>query len=144
MDNLWHAYNEPINFYSASHLFDWLNFFFSKQIRTILETKYIYHWDFLINFLTHSSSTLKSMAMEFLGDKSEKGVWMSNMFNEYLGNTGTSASAMVVKDLIMTKKFANDRDAARILTSIPFSIRRPNKQLVEEFEALLNWNDAER
>merc|ERR1740129_2333704 len=31
-----------------------------------------------------------------------------------------------------------------ILTSIPFSIRRPNKQLVEEFEALLNLADAER
>ena len=84
------------------------------------------------------------MAMEFFNDKSEKGVWMSNMFNEYLGNTGTSASALVIKDLIMSKKFANDRDAGRILTSIPFSIRRPNKQLVEEFEALLNWDGAEK
>jgi hypothetical protein len=89
-------------------------------------------------------ATLKSLAMEFFGDKSEKGIWMSNMFNGFLGNTGTSASALVVKDLIMTKKFDNDRDAGRILTSIPFSIRRPNKQLVEEFEALLNWNEAER
>ena len=84
------------------------------------------------------------MADEFFADKSEKGVWMSNIFNEYLGNTGTTASAMVVKDLILAKKFANDRDAGRILTSVPFSIRRPNKQLVQEYEALLNWNGAER
>ena len=131
-------------------MFDLLDYhFLSKQNRTIFERKYQFPCPDvctvnLVNFLTHFSSSLKSMALEFLGDKSEKGVWMSNMFNEYLGNTGTSASAMVVKDLIMTKKFANDRDAARILTSIPFSIRRPNKQLVEEFEALLNWNDAER
>jgi len=89
-------------------------------------------------------NTLKAMADEFFADKSEKGVWMSNMFNEYLGNTGTTASAMVIKDLIMAKKFANDRDAGRILTSVPFSIRRPNKQLVQEYEALLNWNGAER
>ena len=84
------------------------------------------------------------MADEFLADKSGKGIWMSNMFNEYLGNTGTTASAMVVKDLIKGKKFANDRDAGRILTSVPFSIRRPNKQLVKEYEELLNWNGAER
>jgi len=89
-------------------------------------------------------NTLKGMADEFFADKSEKGVWMSNIFNEYLGNTGTTASAMVVKDLILAKKFANDRDAGRILTSVPFSIRRPNKQLVQEYEALLNWNGAER
>ena len=84
------------------------------------------------------------MADEFLADKSEKGTWMSNMFNEYLGNTGTTASAMVVKDLIKAKKFVNDKDAGRILTSVPFSIRRPNKQLVKEYEELLDWNGAER
>jgi hypothetical protein len=125
------------NVYTTQHHLEIDNANIQKAHRYAIEAAYpaLYAMDY---------NTLKSMAMEFLGDKSEKGVWMSNMFNEYLGNTGTSASAMVVKDLIMTKKFANDRDAARILTSIPFSIRRPNKQLVEEFEALLNWNDAER
>merc|ERR1711899_223061 len=89
-------------------------------------------------------STLKNQAEEFFADKSEKGVWMSNMFNEYLGNTGTTASAMVIRDLIMAKKFNNDRDAGRILTSVPFSIRRPNKQLVKEYAQLLTWGGAER
>ena len=85
-------------------------------------------------------STLKSIAEQLLGDKSERGVQKSNMFNEYLGVAGTSAAAMVVIDLVKNNKFDNDRDAARVLTSIPFHIRRPNKQLVEEFENnLLNW-----
>ena len=35
--------------------------------------------------------------------------------------------------------FQNDRDAARVLTAVAFHIRRPNKQLVREFEQLLNW-----
>merc|ERR1719220_2359803 len=29
-------------------------------------------------------------------------------------------------------------------TSMPYSIRRPNKQLVQEYEQLLNWQGAER
>ena len=83
--------------------------------------------------------TLKSLGEEYLGDASEEGVTKSNMFNEYMGNTGTVASAMVIKDFIMQKKFNNDRDGGRVLTSMPFSIRRPSKQLVEEYEKLLNW-----
>ena len=39
----------------------------------------------------------------------------------------------------MQKKFRNDRDGGRVLTSMPYSIRRPNKQLVQEYEQLLNW-----
>ena len=35
--------------------------------------------------------------------------------------------------------FQNDRDAARVLTAVAFHIRRPNKQLVREFEQLMNW-----
>jgi hypothetical protein len=80
--------------------------------------------------------TLKSLGEEYLGDASEEGVTKSNMFNEYMGNTGTVASAMVIKDFIMQKKFNNDRDGGRVLTSMPFSIRRPSKQLVEEYEKL--------
>ena len=61
------------------------------------------------------------------------------MFNEFLGNAGTTAAAMVVRDMIMANQFDNDRDAGRILTSVPFHIRRPNKQLVEEYEKLLTF-----
>ena len=83
--------------------------------------------------------TLKSLGEEYFGDASEEGVAKSNIFNEYLGNTGTVASAMVIKDFLMQKKFRNDRDGGRVLTSMPYSIRRPNKQLVQEYEQLLNW-----
>ena len=41
----------------------------------------------------------------------------------------------------MAGKFDNDRDAARILTSVPYHIRRPNTQLVKEFEQLLNTGE---
>jgi len=88
--------------------------------------------------------TLKSLGEEYFGDASEEGVAKSNIFNEYLGNTGTVASAMVIKDFLMQKKFRNDRDGGRVLTSMPYSIRRPNKQLVQEYEQLLNWQGAER
>ena len=54
---------------------------------------------------------------------------------------GTTASALLVKDMVLAGKFDNDRDAARILTSVPYHIRRPNIQLVKEFEQLLNTGD---
>ena len=77
-------------------------------------------------------------------DKSEMGVAKFNMFNEYLGNVGSTAAAMVIRDMIMQGKFENDRDAGRVLTSVAFHIRRPNKQLVREYEKLLNFAGAER
>ena len=61
----------------------------------------------------------------------------SNIFTELLGSTGTTASAMLIMDLLKAKKFNNQRDAARTLTSIPFHIRRSNKQLVQQFKELL-------
>ena len=66
------------------------------------------------------------------------------MFHEYLGSTGTTAAAMVIKDLVMEEKFKNDRDAGRVLTSVAYHIRRPNTQLVKEYESLLNWASAKR
>ena len=87
-------------------------------------------------------STLKSVHDDLFLDKSDKGIWMANMFNEYLGNTGTTASAMVVRDLILENKFDNHRDAARVLSAVAFHIRRPNTQLVREYEKLLT-HDAE-
>ena len=83
--------------------------------------------------------TLKSLADELLADKSEDGVMKSNLFLELLGAAGTTASALVVRDLILENKFDNDRDAARTLSAIPFHIRRPNTQLVQEFEKLLTF-----
>ncbi len=85
-------------------------------------------------------NTLKSTAVDLLGDKSDAGVQKSNLFNELLGNTGTTASALVVRDLIMENKFDNDRDAGRVLTSVAFHIRRPNTQLVREMEKLLTFS----
>lgn len=85
---------------------------------------------------------MKSLAEELLADKSEDGVMTSNIFLELLGSAGTSAAALVVRDLVLENKFDNDRDAARTLSSIPFHIRRPNTQLVKEFEKLLTFNGA--
>ena len=89
-------------------------------------------------------STLWGIMTEFSSDKSEMGIAKSNMFNEYLGNIGSTAAAMVVRDMIMQNKFDNDRDAGRVLTSVPFHVKRPNKQLVREYEKLLNWSGAQR
>jgi hypothetical protein len=61
-----------------------------------------------------------------------------------LGSAGTSAAALVIRDLLMEGKFDNDRDASLALTKIPFHIRRPNKQLVEEFEKLLDFSGTDR
>jgi len=96
---------------------------------------YLYYMDY---------KTLKSIGEEYFKDRTPTGVTKSNMFNEYLGNTGTTASALVIRDFILKKKFDNDRDAARVLTAVAFHIRRPNKQLVREFEQLMNWQEAER
>ena len=46
------------------------------------------------------------------------------------------AAAMVVRDLLKDRKFDNCRDSARVLISIPYHIRRPDRQLVEEFAQL--------
>jgi len=82
--------------------------------------------------------SLRKVFDQLIGDKSEEGVMKSNIFTELLGSTGTSASALLVKDLILEQKFDNCRDAARALIAVPFHIRRPNTQLVKEFERLLN------
>ena len=59
-----------------------------------------------------------------MADKSDLGVHKSNLFNEYLGNAGTTAAALVVRDLILENKFDTERDAGRILTAVAFHIRR--------------------
>ena len=79
---------------------------------------------------------LMSIANDLFADKSEEGVMKANIYAELLGSTGTTASALVVRDLVIQGKFDNDRDAARALTGVAFHIRRPNRQLVEEFDKL--------
>ncbi|CAB4068817.1 unnamed protein product [Lepeophtheirus salmonis] len=85
-------------------------------------------------------NTLKAMSEELHSDKSDEGVFKYNLFNELLGSLGTSASALLVRDMIMEDKFENFRDAVRALTAIPFHIRHPSKQLLSEFEALYNYD----
>jgi len=82
-------------------------------------------------------ATLMQIFDELIGDKSTSGVMKSNIFTELLGSTGTTASAMVVRDLLVNNRFDNCRDASRVLISVPFHIRRPNTQLVAEFEKLM-------
>jgi len=80
--------------------------------------------------------TLMGIYVQLFKDKSEDGVMKSNIFTELLGSTGTTAAAMVIRDLVKDRKFDNCRDTARVLISVPFHIRRPNRQLVEEFAQL--------
>ncbi|CAB4069088.1 unnamed protein product [Lepeophtheirus salmonis] len=80
--------------------------------------------------------TLKSVSEGVQADKSEEGVRKYNLFNELLGSLGTSASAMLIRDMVMENKFDNYRDAVRVLTAVPFHIRHPSKQLLEEYEKL--------
>ena len=86
---------------------------------------------------------LKGIFDELTNDQTEVGKLQSNIFTELLGSTGTTAAALLVKDLLKQNKFDNERDASRTLSSIPFHIRRPNEQLVEEFKELLDM-DFER
>ena len=83
--------------------------------------------------------TLFSLGEKYFADKTEAGMQKSKMFFEYLANTGTNAAAMVIKDFVMNNKFHNQLETAKHLSRVPFSIRRPNKKLVVEYEKLLNW-----
>ncbi len=67
--------------------------------------------------------SLKSLADEIFADTSDTGITRANVFGELLGAAGTTASALVVRDLLLEGKFDNSRDAARILTSVPYHIR---------------------
>ena len=63
-------------------------------------------------------SNLKSLAEELLDDKSDSGMTKSKVFIEMLASTGTSASAMVVIDLVKEGRLNGDRDAAMALTKV--------------------------
>jgi len=83
-------------------------------------------------------NSLKGLAEQLFADKSEAGVATSNVYYELLSSAGTTAAALVIRDLVLENKFDNDRDAYRVLTGVPFHIRRPNTQLVKEYEKLLD------
>ncbi len=68
-------------------------------------------------------SSLKSMAEHLFEDKSGSGVAISDMFADLLGSAGTTAAALVIKDLILDKKFPSETKAAKVLTTIPYHIR---------------------
>lgn len=85
--------------------------------------------------------TIISLVDELRDDKSEEGVFRFNVFCELLGSTGTAPSIMAIKEMIKTSRFDNKRDAMRVLGSIPFHVRKPNKQLVEEMEELVKTLD---
>ena len=59
-----------------------------------------------------------------MADKSDTGVVKSKIFVELLASVGTSASALVIRDLVMENKFDNDRTAALSLTKVPFHVRK--------------------
>ena len=63
-----------------------------------------------------------------------------NIYKELLVSTGTSAAAMLIKDLILKGATDGEADSMRMLTGIPFHVRRPNTQLVREIESLKNRN----
>jgi hypothetical protein len=74
---------------------------------------------------------LKGLYDELKVDTSEKGVEKFQIFRELLGAAGSSAAAVLVTDMIKQGEL-EDRDAARMLTSIPYHIRFPSKQLMEQ------------
>nr|XP_040574643.1 uncharacterized protein LOC121123583 [Lepeophtheirus salmonis] len=84
-------------------------------------------------------NALKSLAEQLQADKSDEGVRKNNLFNELLGSLGTSASAILIRDMVVENKFDNYRDAVRVLTAVPFHIRHPNVQLLDEYEKLYSF-----
>ena len=49
--------------------------------------------------------TMKQIFEELSGDKTEYGIKKLNMYNEYLANTGTTASAMLIMDMVRNNNF---------------------------------------
>jgi hypothetical protein len=75
--------------------------------------------------------------MQLNADTSKSGVAKQNMFREFVIETGTTASAMWIKEAITKNLFDTERDSARAVTGVAFHIRRPNQQLLQEYEGLM-------
>ena len=80
---------------------------------------------------------LKSLYAELKGDTSKEGVEKSNIFQELLGAAGSSPAAYLVVELIKEGK-VNDRDGARMLSSIPYHIRFPREKMMDKMGELLD------
>ena len=80
---------------------------------------------------------LQSLYNELEGDTSDMGVKKFQIFRELLGSAGTGAAATMVVDLIKAGKL-EDRDGGRMLSSIPYHIRYPSKQLMNYMGTLLD------
>merc|ERR1712018_1009823 len=77
---------------------------------------------------------LKGLYNELKADTSDAGVEKLQIFRELLGAAGSSAAAVLVTDFIKQGEL-EDRDAARMLSSIPYHIRFPSKALLNNHMA---------
>merc|ERR1712227_106266 len=80
---------------------------------------------------------LQGLYNELEGDTSDMGVKKFQIFRELLGSAGTGAAATLVVDLLKAGKL-EDRDGGRMLSSIPYHIRYPSKQLMNYMGTLLD------
>jgi len=81
--------------------------------------------------------SLSSLKEKIFNDDSYDGLVAKEIFMELLPMTGTLPSASLVFDMVMNSEYRDEKDLAKALTSVPFHIRKPNKNLVEQWEGLL-------
>jgi len=87
--------------------------------------------------------TLKSVKEKYFSDATtETGVYRKNVFTEILPMAGTKPAAVLIKEMVENKEFKTDADTARIITSVPFHIRKPTKSLVKLYEELLSFGES--
>jgi len=87
--------------------------------------------------------TLRSVKDKYYSDATtETGVYRKNVFIEMLPMAGTNPAAVLIKEMIEKKEFETDADTARIITSVPFHIRKPTKTLVKLYESLLTIGES--
>jgi hypothetical protein len=93
-------------------------------------------------FYTLDYESLKSLKNNYFKDKTEQGISKSNIFIEMLSMAGTNPAAVLIKEMIKDKEFASDITAAKTITSVPFHIRKPNRELVKMYEELLDFSEC--
>lgn len=86
--------------------------------------------------------SLVALKDKYFKETSEKGIFERNVFTELLPMAGTNPAAVLIFDMLKNKEFETDADAARILTSVPFHIRKPTQTLVQYYDPLLNMADS--
>ena len=69
---------------------------------------------------THTAARVNAVSSQCMrvDDKSDSGVTKAKVFVEMLASAGTSASSMVVIDLVKAGRLNKDRDAAMALTKV--------------------------